>query len=253
MIKFHQVSKDLGGRRVLKALDLEIHEHEVFVIVGPSGMGKSVLLKHMVRLLTPDTGRVVIDNEVISESTGEELDRIRRKFGYLFQDGALLQWLNVAENVALPLEEKTDLSEAEIEEKVHEKLSLVGMERELEKHPSELSGGMRKRVGLARAMVMDPKIMLYDEPTGGLDPVTSRMIDALIADLQARLKVTSVVVTHDLHSALKIGTRIGMLLNGKIVALGSPEEFLRSDQPEVQEFLSAQYITRRGDWEGYLK
>ena len=203
----------------------------------------------MIRLMTPDEGRVVVDGDVVSEAAGKNLERIRDKFGVLFQGGALLEWLNVGENVALPLREKTKLTEDEIEAKVMEKLAMVGLEKDLEKYPSEISGGMRKRVGLARAIVMDPQIILYDEPTSGLDPVSSRMIDRLIDHLKNELGVTSVVVTHDLHSALSIGTRIAMLSGGKIVEMAVPGDFVKSQVEEVQQFLESQFITVRGEWE----
>ncbi len=249
MIRFEQVTKTLGGRKVLDGIDLEIQEGETLAIVGPSGTGKSVSLKHMVRLMTPDAGRVVVAGEPISEATGSELERLREKFGVLFQGGALLEWLTVFENVALPLREKTRTPEAEIQTRVLEKLRLVGLEKDVDKHPSEISGGMRKRAGLARAIIRNPEIILYDEPTSGLDPVSSRTIDALIEDMRQKLRVTSVVVTHDLHSALSIATRIAMLSEGRIVELSTPEDFIRSKTEAVVRFLEAQYITTRGSWE----
>ncbi len=249
MIKLENVTKILGERRVLDGVNLEVRRGETLFVVGPSGTGKSVTLKHMIRLMTPDEGRVVVDGDVVSEAAGKNLERIRDKFGVLFQGGALLEWLNVGENVALPLREKTKLTEDEIEAKVMEKLAMVGLEKDLEKYPSEISGGMRKRVGLARAIVMDPQIILYDEPTSGLDPVSSRMIDRLIDHLKNELGVTSVVVTHDLHSALSIGTRIAMLSGGKIVEMAVPGDFVKSQVEEVQQFLESQFITVRGEWE----
>ena len=249
MIRFNNVTKVLGGRAVLDHTSFEIEGGEVFVMVGASGMGKSVTLKHMVRLLTPDEGEVFIGDDCISTAEGHELERIRERFGYLFQGGALLAWLTVQENVALPLREKTALGEEEIEAKVRETLKLVGLESDGEKMPAEISGGMRKRAGLARAIVRDPEIVLYDEPTSGLDPISSRTIDALIKSMQQELGVTSVVVTHDLHSALSIGSRIAMLHGGKIVELSKPEDFLKSTQPEVQGFLESQFITKKGSWE----
>jgi phospholipid/cholesterol/gamma-HCH transport system ATP-binding protein len=249
MIRLENVSRYLGGRLVLEHVSLEVRRGETLVIVGPSGTGKSVTLKHMVRLLTPDEGRVWVGDDVISEASGRHLEAIRERFGVLFQGGALLEWLNVGENVALPLREKTALSEDKIRAKVHEKLSLVGLAEEWEKFPSEISGGMRKRVSLARAVIRNPEIILYDEPTSGLDPVSSRTIDTLIDDMRQKLGVTSVVVTHDLHSALSIGTRIAMLYEGRIVELATPEEFIESQQQEVRQFLESQFITRRGAWE----
>jgi phospholipid/cholesterol/gamma-HCH transport system ATP-binding protein len=249
MIRLENVIKTLGTRRVLDGVSLEVRKGETMVIVGPSGTGKSVTLKHMVRLLTPDEGRVMVGEDVVSEASGERLEKIRSRFGVLFQGGALLEWLSVGENVALPLREKTRMVEAEIEQKVIEKLKMVGLEADIDKFPSEISGGMRKRVGLARAIVLNPEIILYDEPTSGLDPVSSRTIDKLIDALRQELGVTSVVVTHDLHSALSIGTRIAMLMDGHIVELAEPSAFVNSDQEEVRLFLESQFITRRGDWE----
>ena len=243
MIRFEQVTKRFGSRRVLDDISFEIRQGEVFVIVGPSGTGKSVTLKHMVRLLTPTSGRVWVGDTVASEVSGGRLERLRERFGYLFQGGALLAWMDVFENVALPLREKTDLDEDAIRTKVQQTLAMVGLETDGQKRPSEISGGMQKRAGLARAIVRDPEIVLYDEPTSGLDPVTARMIDQLIARLNRQIGITSVVVTHDLHSALSIGDRIAMLKDGHVAELSSPAEFRRSRNPVVREFLDAQYIT----------
>ena len=249
MIRFENVSKTLGGRKILDGVSFAIKPGETFVICGPSGVGKSVTLKHMVRLLTPDDGNVYVGDDCISDAKGRDLERARELFGYLFQGGALLAWLNVFENVALPLREKTQLADADIRERVQATLELVEMGDDGEKMPSEISGGMRKRAGLARAIIHDPKIVLYDEPTSGLDPVTSRTIDALIKRLQNEKNVTSVVVTHDLHSALSIGDRIAMLNKAQIVELATPEEFILSNNAEVQNFLASQFITREGSWE----
>lgn len=249
MIVFEHVTKRLGGKYVLNDLNMEIRKGETFVIVGTSGAGKSVTLKHMVRLLTPDSGRVIVDGVVVSEAKGEQLEKIRARFGYLFQSGALLQWLTVGDNVGLPLREKTRLSDAEIDRRAEEILALVGLKDVMDKRPDDLSGGMRKRAALARAIITQPDIILYDEPTSGLDPVTSRTIDKLIDDMRKNLGVTSVVVTHDLHSALAIGTRIGMLFQGNLVEVATPDEFVKSRVAVVQDFLEAQYITRQGVWE----
>lgn len=249
MIRFENVTKYLGGRRVLDGVSIDVRKGETLVIVGPSGTGKSVTLKHMVRLMTPDEGRVIVGGEIISEASGAALERLREKFGVLFQGGALLEWLTVGENVALPLREKTRLDEDAITERVMANLRLVGLEQDVDKYPSEISGGMRKRVGLARAIIRNPEIILYDEPTSGLDPVSSRTIDQLIDSMRNELGVTSVVVTHDLHSALSIGSRIAMLTGGHIVELAEPAAFVQSSQEEVKLFLESQFITRRGEWE----
>ena len=253
MIKFEHVVKNLAGNTVLDDISFEIEKGETFCIVGPSGVGKSVTLKHMVRLLTPDEGQVLIGDSAVSSATGHELEKIRERFGFLFQGGALLAWLSVKENVALPLREKTSMNEDEIQDRVTETLKKVGLEDAMDKFPSEISGGMRKRAGLARAIIRNPEIVLYDEPTSGLDPVTSRTIDLLIEQMRTGTGVTSVVVTHDLHSALSIGTRIAMLHGGKIVELSAPAEFVNSQSHEVQSFLESQFITKAGSWERNIK
>lgn len=249
MIRFEHVTKELGGRYVLDDVSFEIGEGETFVIVGLSGAGKSVTLKHMIRLLSPDSGSVLIDGEDICDMRKRDLMRVRSKFGVLFQSAALLQWMTVRDNVALPLREHTRMSEDEINELVLEKLELLNLSDAVDKYPADLSGGMQKRVGLARAIIMNPDIVLYDEPTSGLDPVTSRRIDGVITDLCRELGITSVVVTHDLHSALSIGSRIMMLHGGKVVENAPPEEFIQSGDATVRSFLESQYITRHGKWE----
>ena len=242
MIRFEHVTKRFGRKTVLDDTSYEIEQGETFVIVGLSGAGKSVSLRHMIRLLTPEAGQVWVGEDCVSEAEGRELERILGRFGVLFQSAALLQWLNVEDNVCLPLRQKTDLAEEEIRARAAEKLALVGLEGAGEKMPADISGGMRKRVGLARAIVTEPEIILYDEPTSGLDPVISRQIDLLIDDLRRRLGVTSVVVTHDLYSALYVGTRVAMLHEGKFVVCAPPEEFIASRHPVVRDFLQAQGI-----------
>ena len=249
MIRFEHVTKQFGSRKVLDDVSYEVERGEIFTIVGPSGTGKSVSLKHMIRLLTPTAGRVWVGDDCVSEAAGRGLSRIRSRFGYLFQSAALLAWMSVYDNIALPLREKTRMTEGEIERRVMDALEKVGLEKDGAKFPSDLSGGMQKRAGLARAIVTEPEIVLYDEPTSGLDPVTSRRIDELIADLAGRLGITSVVVTHDLHSALSISTRIAMLGGGKVLSIEPPADFIRSTLPQARAFLDAQYITRRGAWE----
>jgi len=253
MVRFENVRKAFGSAQVLDGLSFDIRQGEIFVILGPSGTGKSVTLKHMVRLLTPDEGDIFVRDDCVNAATGSELDRIRERFGYLFQGGALLAWMSVGENIALPLRERTKLTEDEIQARVAEVLEMVEMGGDGDKRPSEISGGMRKRAGLARAIVTNPEIVLYDEPTSGLDPVTARTIDALIARLRDEINITSVVVTHDLHSALTIASRIAMLQAGKIVEISTPEEFIRSEHPEVKRFLESQFITTTGSWEDTKK
>jgi phospholipid/cholesterol/gamma-HCH transport system ATP-binding protein len=252
MIRFENVTKILSGNTVLDGVNFEVGQGETFAIVGLSGAGKSVTLKHMIRLMRPDSGNVVIDGENIVNVSRSALRKIREKFGVLFQGSALLQWMTVRDNVALPLREHTKLDEGEILRQVDEKLAMLNLDDAADKYPSDISGGMRKRVGLARAIIMNPAIILYDEPTSGLDPVTSRKIDDLIIDMRDTLGITSVVVTHDLHSALTIGTRVMMLHEGRIVENATPADFIRSGNETVRSFLESQYITRKGKWEEWV-
>jgi len=243
MIRFENVTKMLGGRKVLSDLSFEIRKGEVFTIVGSSGSGKSVMLKHIVRLLTPTSGAVWVGDTKISTAEGRALEKARDHFGYLFQGGALLGWMSVYENVALPLREKTRLNAAAMHRRVMEVLKMVELEHDGDKLPNEISGGMQKRAGLARAIVRQPEIVLYDEPTSGLDPVTSRTIDTLIRRLNTELGITSVVVTHDLQGALTIADRIAMLAEGQFIALDTPAAFIKTTQPKARAFLDAQFIS----------
>ncbi len=241
MIRLEDVHKSYRGHPVLAGIDLHINSGETMVIVGSSGTGKSVTLKHIVGLTHPDRGRILVDGQDITLARGLELERLLDNFGVLFQSGALINWMTIFENVALPLYEKTSLGDHEIAERVNEKLALVNLLGNGHKRPSEISGGMKKRAGLARAIIKNPKILLYDEPTSGLDPVMSRHIDNLIIDMQKKYGVTSVVVTHDLHSAFTIGDRIAMLHGGKVVEVAPPREFVASKHDCVQEFIKAQF------------
>jgi phospholipid/cholesterol/gamma-HCH transport system ATP-binding protein len=249
IIRFEGVRKSFGPAQVLDGVDFAIRRGETFALVGPSGTGKSVTLKHMVRLLTPDDGNIYVGDVIVNHCSGRVLEGVRDRFGYLFQGGALLAWMSVGENIALPLLEKTSLTRGEIDRRVAEVLEMVGMAADGDKRPSEISGGMKKRAGLARAIVMKPDIVLYDEPTSGLDPVTSRTIDSLIDRLREETQITSVVVTHDLHSALAIAHRIAVLYQGRILEVSTPQEFVESRNEEVMRFLESQYITKRGAWE----
>ncbi len=245
MIRFENVVKRFDGRAVLDGVSFTVNPGEVLAMVGPSGTGKSVTLKHMVRLLTPTSGRVLLDDVDISSARGAALEAIRARFGYLFQGGALLGWLTVAENVALPLKECTSLTEAAIDEKVSEALAAVELSDAADRFPAEISGGMAKRAGLARAIVRDADIILYDEPTSGLDPVTSITINRLIRRLNVERRITSIVVTHDLLGALLFADRILMLKNGRVVACEPPDRFVASTDAEVREFLAAQFISEK--------
>jgi len=231
------VSKAYGPKTVLEKCDLVVNKGETLVIIGRSGEGKSVLLKHMVRLLDPDEGHVWIEGQEINGLDQAPLMELRKKFGFLFQGAALFDSMTIGENVGLMLKEHSDWSEARVMERASECLRLVGLENAEDKLPSELSGGMKKRAGLARAIVMKPEYILYDEPTTGLDPITSDAINDLIIKLQKELGVTSIVVTHDMPSAFKIADRIAMLSRGKIVYVGTVEEIRTTDHPMVRQFI----------------
>lgn len=237
-IQIERLTKSFKQKRVLDGISLDIRRGESICIIGLSGSGKSVMLKHLMRLMEPDEGRILFDGQDIGELDGEDLVTMRRRFGMLFQGAALLDSMTVAENVGLGLTESRKYTEEQIEERVMAKLELVGMVDAAEKLPSELSGGMRKRVGLARAIATDPEVMLYDEPTSGLDPVTSDVIDDLIVALNQKLHVTSVTVTHDMRSAFKIADRIVMLYGGQIEFDGSPEQIRSNTNPVVQQFIA---------------
>ena len=238
MIHIENLHKSFDENHVLRGIDLEIPQGEATVTLGPSGCGKSVLLKHIIGLMTPDRGKVVVNGTEISSLSRKDMYAARRSFGMLFQSAALFDSMTVYENVSLGLTEHTKLSHAEKQDIVARKLELVGLEGTEEMFPSELSGGMRKRVGLARAICLDPAVVLYDEPTTGLDPVIGDTINDLIARLQERLNITSVIVTHDMRSAFKIGDKLAMLSDGKIRFVGTPDEMQASDDPVVSEFLS---------------
>ena len=239
LIQFENVVKRFGGVAVLDGVTFDVKKGEVLCIVGPSGTGKSVTLKHLVRLLTPTSGRVTFDGTDVASCSDEELAKVRRRIGYLFQGGALLAWMTVAENVALPLRECTDLPDAEIDRRVAAALASVELTAAADKYPAEISGGMQKRAGLARAIVRETDVVLYDEPTSGLDPVTSVTINRLIRILNRKLGITSVVVTHDLQGALAIADRILLLKGGHVGECASPEAFVASDKRDVKEFLAA--------------
>ena len=238
MIETRALKKSFGPQRVLSGVDLRIESGEAVVIIGRSGGGKSILLKHLIGLLQPDEGDVLIDGESISGMNERQLLRVRSKFGMLFQGAALFDSLNVADNVAFALRRLAKLTEKEIAIKVAATLDMVDLAGIEKKMPSELSGGMRKRVGLARAVVYQPAFVLYDEPTTGLDPIASDSIDQLIIRVWERLKVTTVVVTHDLRSAFRIGQRILMLHQGQIYFAGTPEETKATTDPIVQRFVA---------------
>ncbi len=236
VIEIKHLKKSFDDKEVLKDVNLLCDEGKSTVIVGRSGCGKSVLLKSIIGLIRPEAGEILVDGENIIGMKKNDLFRVRRKFGMLFQGAALFDSLTVAGNVALPLVEHTRLSEEEIRGRVKSKLSMVDLAGAEDKMTSELSGGMRKRVGLARALIMDPKFILYDEPTTGLDPITSAAIDALIRETQARLGLTSIIVTHKMDSAFHVGDSIAMLEGGRIIFSGSIDEFKKSEKKEIRAF-----------------
>jgi phospholipid/cholesterol/gamma-HCH transport system ATP-binding protein len=238
MIEIQAVHKSFEDNHVLRGVDLVVPEGRTTVIIGGSGSGKSVLMKHMLGLLQPDRGRVIVDDQDISQMGEHELVLVRAKFGMVFQQAALFDSMTVGENVAFPLREHSKLKEREIQARVAEKLALVSLEGVEGRFPAELSGGMRKRVGLARAIVLDPRILLYDEPTTGLDPITANNVDEMIMEAQERLGVTSVVISHDIASSFRVADQVAMLYQGTIVANGSADELRRSEHPHVQQFLS---------------
>jgi len=242
MIKLRNLRKSFGKQNVLLDVNLDIRRSETMVIIGQSGGGKSVILKHMVGLLQPDAGEVSVDGVTISTHDFFDTHTIRKKMGMLFQSGALFDSMDTGENIAFALREHNkELPESQIQDIVTEKLKLINLVPEFRtKMPSELSGGMRKRVALARAIALSPKILLYDEPTTGLDPITSDVINDLILDMQSKLGVTSVVVTHDMTSAFKVADRIAMLYKGRIIEVGSVEEIKQTVNPFVKQFITGQ-------------
>lgn len=238
MIEVRDLHKGFGAQKVLTGVSFNLGESESVVIIGRSGCGKSVLLKHLIGLIRPDQGEVIIDGQNIVDLPERDLLEVRRKFGMLFQSAALFDSLSVAENISFVLRRERKLTPAEINDRVEEVLEMVELGGIQNKKPSELSGGMRKRVGLARAIIYKPEIVLYDEPTTGLDPVVSDSIDKLIIRVRERLKITTVVVTHDTRSMRRVGQRILMMVNGKIYAAGSPEEIFSSEDPVIHRFVN---------------
>lgn len=238
MIEIRNLTKSFNKNLVLDNLNLKINKGETFVIIGRSGCGKSVLLKHIMGILKPDSGEVLIDGQDITKMSEKDLNKLRLRFGMLFQGSALFDSLSVGENVAFGLLEHGNKGLDELQTLVKEKLSLVGMEGVEDLVPSELSGGMKKRVGLARAIAMNPEVILYDEPTSGVDPIMADTINNLIINLHSKLSVTSVAVTHDINSAYKIAGRIGMLYQKKIIEIGTPREIESSNNPIVRQFIT---------------
>jgi len=246
MIKADNVWKKFENQDVLKGLNLTVAKGEVFVIIGQSGCGKSVFLKLLTRLLEPDQGNIYVEGEDIINLNDKELRKLRMKFGFVFQNAALFDSLSVFENVSFGLTQHTDLSQDLISDRVSDCLKLVGLQGIEEKMPAELSGGMKKRIAIARAVVLNPQIILYDEPTTGLDPVVASSINNLIKKLKREVDATSIVVTHDMNSSYFVADRIGMLYEGKIIEVNNPEGIKNSSSPVVQQFIN-------GNFEGPIK
>jgi phospholipid/cholesterol/gamma-HCH transport system ATP-binding protein len=241
-VEFQGVEKAYGRKRVLRGADLQVYRGEVLIILGGSGSGKSVTLRHMLGLEAPDEGRVIVDGEDITDLPEEELYRVRKKFGMLFQSGGLFDSMSVFENVAFPLREHTDTQGEDLARIVREKLEVVNLPGTERLMPVDLSGGMRKRVGLARAIVLGPQVILYDEPTTGLDPITADKINELIVSLQQQLNITSIVVTHDIQSAFSVGDRIAFLHEGVFAWIGTMEQARVADHPLLREFLKTSAV-----------
>ena len=246
MIKVTDLNKYFGTRHILKNINFSVKKGETLVIIGGSGSGKSTLLKLLIGLIQPEEGQIFIGGQEISHMKEEALDKVRLKMGMVFQYSALFDSMSVGDNVAFGLREHSKLSEAQIKDIVKEKLKMVELEGYEHYMPSELSGGMKKRVSLARAIAFEPSILLYDEPSSGLDPITSSRIDELIVQMQQVLGVTSIVVTHDMKSAFYIADRIAMIYEGAMIAIGTPDEIRRSADARVQQFIDVSRIRKRG-------
>ena len=249
-IALEAVEKSFGSNHVLRGVDFEVRRGEIFTLLGGSGSGKSVMLKHMVGLLHPDSGRVSIEGRDVTGLGEREWVELRKRIAYVFQGAALFDSLNVLENVAYGLREHLALSKAELGKRVADCLEAVGLEGIERRMPAELSGGMRKRVGVARAIALEPEAILYDEPTTGLDPANSKRIAQLIVQLRQRLDVTSVIVTHDLELCFAISDRVGLLGRGQLLAVGTPEEIRASRVPEVRDFLAGDLDAHKDPWTG---
>jgi phospholipid/cholesterol/gamma-HCH transport system ATP-binding protein len=237
VIQLIDIHKSFGAKRVLDGFTLDVVEGETMVIIGYSGTGKSVAIKHIVGLLEPDSGKVIVDGLDVVSLPRRELYKLRARIGYVFQFAALFDSLTIGENVAMGLRKQNELTEREIADRVNQALDLVDLPNVEGRFPAELSGGMRKRVGIARAIALRPKYILYDEPTTGLDPVTSAVIDDLMIRMRTRLGVTSIVITHDMRSAYTVGNRIAMLYEGRVRWVGSVEETKHTDDPVVRQFI----------------
>lgn len=240
MIKVVDLHKSFGGQEVLRGVHLELETGKITTIIGGSGSGKTVLLKHLNALLLPDRGQVLVEEKDITKLGESQLNEVRRKFGVLFQGAALLDSMTLYDNVAFPLREKTKMTESDIRKRVDERLAQVGLQGMGYKYPAEVSGGMKKRAGLARALAMEPEIVLFDEPTTGLDPLLGKSIHQLIRKMHGTFGFTGVVVSHDIPEVFRISDRVAMLANGRIAEIGGTEEFLASQNPVVRQFIEGE-------------
>ncbi|HHT9124341.1 MAG TPA: ABC transporter ATP-binding protein [Candidatus Brocadiia bacterium] len=237
MIEVIDLYKSFNGREVLRGVNLKVEKGQTLALIGGSGKGKSILLKHIIGLTRPDRGKILIDNQDISKLRGKLLKRLKERFGIVFQGSALFDSLTVFENVAFPLMEKTRMNALQIRDSVLKELARVGLSGEENKYPAEISGGMKKRVALARCLVMNPEIVLFDEPTTGLDPLIGKAIHKLISECQKNLKFTSIIVTHEIPAIFSLVDRVAMLYDGKIIAVGTPDEINTSKDPVIHQFI----------------
>jgi ABC-type transport system involved in resistance to organic solvents, ATPase component len=242
MIILERLSKSFNGIKVLNDLDIKFDDQKITVVIGRSGGGKSVMLKHIIGLIKPDSGRVLVDGIDINILKRKELNEIRKKFGMVFQDGALFDSINIFENIAFPIRQHTKFKESEIKDMVYSMLGDVGLSGQELKMPSEISGGMRKRVAVARALILNPEIVLFDEPTTGLDPIMSDAINNLIISIYNKFKFTGIIISHDIEGAYKTGDVIAMLYDGSIIEIGSPAEIKSSKNPVVSQFVAGSMI-----------
>ena len=242
MIILERLTKSFNGIKVLNDLDIKFDDQKITVVIGRSGGGKSVMLKHIIGLIKPDSGRVLVDGIDINILKRKELNEIRKKFGMVFQDGALFDSINIFENIAFPIRQHTKFKESEIKDRVHSMLGDVGLSGQELKMPSEISGGMRKRVAVARALILNPEIVLFDEPTTGLDPIMSDAINNLIISIYNKFKFTGIIISHDIEGAYKTGDVIAMLYDGSIIEIGSPAEIKSSKNPVVSQFVAGSMI-----------
>lgn len=240
MIEIVDLYKNFNCQEVLRGVNLKVEDGQILALIGGSGKGKSVLLKHIIGLMRPDSGKILIDNQDISRLRGKPLRRLKERFGIVFQGGALFDSLTVFENVAFPLREKTRMKASEIRDTVLSELACVGLSGAENKYPAEISGGMKKRVALARCLVMNPEIVLFDEPTTGLDPLIGKAMHELIKECQKCLNFTAIIVTHEIPAIFSLVDRVAMLYNGKIIAVGTPEEIKASKDPVIHQFIHAE-------------